>query len=1075
MRDTRSVNIACFGPFKLDLNAGELHHDGESIRLQEQPFRVLEMLVNHPNEVITREEIRKILWPNDTVVEFDHSINAAIKKLRLALGDSAGEPRYIETVARRGYRLLVPVKWLDVQVNANLDEVRTQPPPTRASLIGRRVSHYRVLEILGGGGMGVVYKAEDIKLGRRVALKFLPEELATDPSAMERFEREARAASALNDPNICTIYEVEEHEGQPVIVMELLEGQTLREVIVGAWDSMARTNGNQNPLPLEKLLDVAIQVTEGLDAAHQRGIIHRDIKPANIFITTHGRAKILDFGLAKLQESEILDIEPRNMSGKSRKPEWNLDLTLTRTGVAIGTAGYMSPEQVRGEKLDARTDLFSFGLVLYEMAAGQRAFTGETAPILHAAILSDTPTPIRELNPRIPPRLVEIIEKALEKSRDMRYQSAVELGSDLRSVVGGLSAKTAVDNAKPALTRWWLALSAGVLALLLAASVVWFLKRPASTQPELKQRQLTANSSENAVMGGSISQDGKYLAYADLQGIHIKLLETGETANVPQPESLKGKQVNWQITPTWARGGTSFVANAKPHGERPSIWTVTVMGGPPRKLRDDGLAYTVSRDGSWVAFGANLGRLYYRELWRMRPDGTEPKKLYEVDEDSAIGGAEWSPDGQRLAYPRWHQRVGEKFEWHFESRDLKGGPPVTIASDFALTDITDWSWVPDGRIVYTVPDYSDSRENTCNFWQTRMNIRTGEPLEKPRRLTNWSGFCIDSPSVTADGKRLAFRRTTVQSSVYVADLQGNGTRSLAPRRFTLNEGRDFPAAWTADSKAVVFVSNRNGQWQLFRQSLDSEAAEPIVKASENEAERTEAGEFNPTIPRVSPDGAWVLYTVWKRGGGSSVSEELMRVPISGGSPQSVLTASAGAIHSFRCARFPATWCVIAERTQDKKQLVFTVFDPVNGRGRELTRFATNPTPDAEYAWDLSPDGRRLAVLRRSEATIRVLWVNQQMSESVVGNGLSNFETVDWTADGMALLVSSVKEGGSVLLQLDLKGNGRLLWESKGTIEPSITAFVGGPSAPWAIPSPDGRHLAICVWSLSANMWMMENF
>jgi eukaryotic-like serine/threonine-protein kinase len=310
MRDARIVNIACFGPFNLDLKAGELHRDGERIRLQEQPFRVLEMLVSHPNEVITREEIRKTLWPNDTVVEFDHSINAAIKKLRLALGDSAEEPRYIETVARRGYRLLVPVKWLDAPVNSNLDEERTQPPlPASANLIGRRVSHYRVLEVLGGAGMGVVYRAEDIKLGRRVALKFLPEELATDPSAMERFEREARAASALNHPNICTIHEVEEHEGQPVIVMELLEGQTLREVIAGAWDSMARTNGNQNPLPLAKLLDVAIQVTEGLDAAHQRGIIHRDIKPANIFITTHGPAS---------QRGSVPVPWPRHLRSRSR-------------------------------------------------------------------------------------------------------------------------------------------------------------------------------------------------------------------------------------------------------------------------------------------------------------------------------------------------------------------------------------------------------------------------------------------------------------------------------------------------------------------------------------------------------------------------------------------------------------------------------------------------------------------------------------------------------------------------------------------------------------------------------------
>ena len=857
--------------------------------------------------------------------------------------------------------------------------------------------------------------------------------------------------------------------------MELLEGQSLRDLLAAAERSIAGANGYEGPLALETLLEVADQIAEGLDAAHQKGIIHRDIKPANVFITTHGRAKILDFGLAKLQESEILDVEPRNASGEQPKQEWNPSLTLTRTGVAIGTAGYMSPEQLGGEKLDARTDLFSFGLVLYEMAAGQRAFTGETAPILRDAILNHTPTPVRDLNPEIPPQMERIINKALQKDREVRYQSAQEIRAELKSVAAPLSGEVDRGSIKPVLNSRRRAVSTGVFVLLAIAIFVWFAKRQAPTVPDLKQRQLTANSSENAVMGGAVSPDGKYLAYADLQGIHIKLLETGETKAVPQPESLKEKQVNWQITPTWVRGGSSFIANAKPHGERPSIWTVSVMGGLPRKLRDDTLAYTVSRDGAWVAFGANLGRLYYRELWLMTPEGGEARKLYEVDEDSAIGGAEWSPDGQRLAYPRWHQPIGGKFEWHFESRDLKGGPPITIASDLDLTDITDWSWVPDGRILYTVPDYSDSRENTCNFWQTRTDARKGEPLEKPKRLTNWSGFCIDSPSATADGKKLAFRRTTVQSSVYLADLQTNGVRITAPRRLTLNEGRDFPAAWTADSKAVVFVSNRNGQWQIFRQSHDKEVAEPIIKASDTEAERTEAGEFNPTIPRISPDGAWILYMVRRTVSGFSPSAELMRVPVAGGPPQLVLTSSPGIIHSFRCARSPSALCVMAERATDRKQLVFTAFDPVKGGGRELTRFGTSSTPDAEYAWDLSPDGTRIAILRRSEATIHILSLSHQTSEEVTGKRLSSLETVDWAANGRGLFVSSVREGGSALLHLDLKGDSHPLWESKGTVEPGILAFVGGPSVPWVVPSPDGRHLAICVWSLNANIWMMENF
>jgi serine/threonine protein kinase len=465
-------HLYAFGPFRLDPEERVLLRDGSPVPLGPKVIETLLLLVQNAGHLVDKDDLMKRVWP-DAYVE-EGNLNKHVFLLRKALGRWDGGLEYIETVTRRGYRFVATV-------NRVAEEDRSSQPQTEAGshLIGKKISHYRVLQLLGGGGMGLIYQAEDLKLGRRVALKFLPQELARDSVALLRLEREARAASALNHPNICTTYAIEEHENQSFIAMELLEGETLRELISSA---SSQPESDLRALPTDKLLDLAIQVTEGLDAAHRKGIIHRDIKPANIFVTVQGQAKILDFGLAKLQGSDAKEGQLSPAEERQRKQEWNPNLSLTRTGTTLGTAGYMSPEQLRADKLDARTDLFSFGMVLYEMATGQRAFAGDTATVLREAILNCTPTPVRELNNKIPPRLERIINRALEKDRDTRYQHAADLLADLqqlqrqRESPSSVAPSAAPETARNSFKFW--AAAAVVAVAALAAAGFWYL-RPA--------------------------------------------------------------------------------------------------------------------------------------------------------------------------------------------------------------------------------------------------------------------------------------------------------------------------------------------------------------------------------------------------------------------------------------------------------------------------------------------------------------------------------------------------------------------------------------------------------------------
>lgn len=417
---SRLSRVARFGSFELDLRAGELHKHGLRIRLPEQSFQILAMLLEHPGELVAREEIQVKLWPHDTVVEFDHSINTAIRRLRDALNDSADNPHFVETLARRGYRFIAAVEWVQPTPPSGKPAPETAPafrlPEAAESWKGRMVSHYRILQELGRGGMGVVYKAQDTKLGRLVALKFLPKELTKDPQAMERFRREARAASTLDHPNICTIYEIDEAEGQPFMAMQFLEGHTLKEHLAG------------RALQTDELREIAIQIAEALQAAHANGIIHRDIKPTNIFLTQHGRLKVLDFGLAKLVPLR----RAAAVVGTPAQAAAVVTDDLTSPGVALGTLAYMSPEQLRGESVDERGDIFSLGVLLYESLTGRLPFRGETSVDIQYAILHQAPAPLRSLVPEISSGWEQLVERCMAKAPEQRYSSLAEVLAALR-------------------------------------------------------------------------------------------------------------------------------------------------------------------------------------------------------------------------------------------------------------------------------------------------------------------------------------------------------------------------------------------------------------------------------------------------------------------------------------------------------------------------------------------------------------------------------------------------------------------------------------------------------------------
>jgi eukaryotic-like serine/threonine-protein kinase len=860
------------------------------------------------------------------------------------------------------------------------------------SRVGQTISHYRIVEKLGGGGMGVVYKAEDTRLRRSVALKFLPDSVARDRQALERFEREAQSASALDHPNICTVYEIGEHESQPFIAMQFLDGQTLKHLIGG------------KPLPVERVLELGIQIADALDAAHAKGIIHRDIKPANIFITQRGDPKILDFGLAKVTSGDLVG----SKDGGTATLQFDSG-QLTSPGTALGTVLYMSPEQVLGKELDPRTDLFSFAVVLYEMATGFLPFKGDSSGAIFDEILHKDPVDPVRLNTAVPSELAQLIHKGLEKDRDLRYHSAADLRTDLKRLKrdtssGKLprgsaetsgavttrlgsgreqteSARTAAVEQKSRFSWKWIGWT--LIAVVALVGTLGGLYWKGVFQNGLATKgfhdpSISSLTSTGDVALARISPDGRYLAYVSNKNgkysLWVRQITVANAVQIVPPGTNQLADVAFSPDGNYLDyvefDQTVFGGHLK---------QAPILGGETRQLPGDvESGVTFSPDGTQMAYGRfDLG-MKEAVLVVANEDGSNPHNL-ATRKMTFRGGnyqqVQWSPDGKRIVALVWDPQPSGNNSI-FVAIDATTGVESQMPGR-RWREVKDFAWLPDGSGLLVAA--LDKTASPSQLWLVSY------PGGGVRRVSNDLSEYL-SASITADGKKIATVQETLSGAVWV------GPGDAPDKVQQLTHGRMDGVnglTWTND-KRIVYAANHAENWDLFITDADGE----------NQRQLTFGGRFHEW-PTVCEQGSTIVYDSNQSG-----AAHLWKLDLQSGA-ETQLT-NGGNESNPRCDP-SGEWVYYWGQAANGKPYIFKIAT-AGGAPVQLDKRIAMGEPI------LTPDGKRVvfATLGK-DGKVRGTWTDLEtgMPGKEVEVSLAvdpNFRLLRMSPDGKSLVADDVRTG-----------------------------------------------------------------